>query len=72
MLICLWIWYFHIYNCSQKRKKNINLLLQTSVQISDNFFFKIKKEEMENFSSGMFRAVAQPPCLIDSDAFLLS
>jgi len=63
---------FSYLQLQSEEEKNINLLLQTSVQISDNFFKKIKKEEMENFSSGMFRAVAQPPCPIDSDAFLLS
>lgn len=41
--MCLWLWYFHIYNCSLKLKKNINLLLQTSVQISDNLKSNNKK-----------------------------
>lgn len=45
---------FSYLQLQSEEEKNINLLLQTSVQISDNFF-KIKKEEMENFLIGISR-----------------
>lgn len=50
---------FPYRHCSLKRKKNINLLLQTSVQISDNLKKNVKKEEMEKVLIGDIRVAAQ-------------